>query len=217
MKKNNEIKGIIFDLGGVVIESFEFDFYKDANKKLRISPHKLAKTSEKEWGLIEIGKETNSKLWQGVSEKLGLGVASNKILATLWLKHYEQNAKIKKDTLAVIKQLRGDYTLGAISNTQKEHVAINRKRGLFQYFDVVILSSEVGFRKPQKEIFKLASKRMRIPFRHLLFIDDDIRWVRVAKKYGLKTILFKSSAQLKKDLKKRSLCGGKKYKKYYGH
>ncbi len=202
MKKKSKIKGIIFDLGGVVLESFEFKFYKDAGKKLTVSPDKLAKISEEEGTLTEMGKETNNQLWQKVSIKLGLHYPSNKVLASLWLRHYERGAKIKKGTFAIIKQLHSNYELGIISNTQKEHSVINRKRGLFRYFDAVILSNEVGLRKPQKEIFEIASKRMRLSLRHLLFIDNDLRWVKVAKKYGLEAILFKSPTQLKKDLKK---------------
>ena len=186
----NKIDGIIFDLGGVVIESFEFDFYKDAGKKLAISPDRLAKVSEDVWSLVELDQETNGALWRRVAGKLGLGASTGKVLASLWLKHYRLGAKIKPDTLAVVKKLQGKYVLGVISNTQKEHSAINRQRGLFRYFDVVILSNEVGFRKPQKEVFELASAGMEIPFSRLLFIDDNMRWVRVARKYGLKALLF---------------------------
>ncbi len=205
MIKSKKISGIVFDLGGVVLESFEFDFYKEAGKKLLISPDKLSKASENDWTLLELGEETNNKLWQRVSEKLSLDNFSSKVLASLWLKHYKQGAKIKKDTLSIIKVLGKNYKLGVISNTQKEHSAINKKRGLFKYFNVVVLSNEVGFRKPQKEIFELVSKKMKIPFQNLLFVDDDIRWVKVAKKYGLMAILFKSAILLNKDLKKVGL------------
>ena len=206
MRKNNEIKGIIFDLGGVVLGSFELEFYKDAGKKLAISSKRLAKISEEEGVLAEMGKETNNQLWRKVSQKLGLNHTAAKVLASLWLGHYKRGAKINKDALAISKQLRGNYKLGVISNTQREHSAINRKRGLFKFFDVVILSNEVGFRKPQKEIFELASRRMHILLRHLLFIDDDVRWVRVAEEYGLEGVLFKTPAQLKKDLQKMGIC-----------
>lgn len=199
---NKNIQGIIFDLGGVVVDSFEFPFYKDMAKKFSISPKMLAKTAERHWPTIEIGKETNVSLWKNVAKEFNLDATTGRLLARRWLEYYRSGAEIDKKVISVIKQLHGNYKLGVISNTQKEHTGFNKKRGLFNEFDVVILSNEVGYRKPQKEIFKIASKMMKIPFKHLMFIDDDIRWVRVARKYGLNAILFKSPKQLSTELKK---------------
>ena len=201
MKETNKIRGIIFDLGGVVIESFEFGFYADMGIKFGVFPKELERISDEKWASLERGEETNDQLWYKVARELGLDASAGKMLASTWLEYYRQNAKIKKDILDLIKRLRGDYTLGVISNSQQEHSRINRARGLFEYFDVVLLSDEVGMRKPQREIFELASRKMRISFQCLLFIDNDIRWVEVAEKYGLKTILFTSTDQFEESLR----------------
>ncbi len=195
------IAGIIFDLGGVVLESFEFGFYKDIKKRFGVPIEKLEKVCAAHWSRLEMGKETNLAYWQTVAEELSLQDSSGAVMADLWLKHFQHGAKIKKGTLVLAKKLAENFKLGVISNTQKEHSIFNRKRGLFDNFDAVILSNEVGLRKPQKAIFSLAAKKMQLPFKSLLFIDNDIRWVKVARKYGLHAILFTTVVQLKNDLK----------------
>ena len=205
MKKKNKIKGIIFDLGGVLLSGFNLVFFKYASKQLKISSNKLKKVIQKEEDLFQRGKETSIRFWYRVCKKLNIKCPSDRILASLWTKPYKQNVKIKKDVIILAKHLGKKYPLAILSNTLKEHSIINRKRNLFRYFDffdVVLLSDEVGLRKPQKEFFRLASKKLNIPFRNLLFIDDDIRWVKAARKLGLQSILFKSATQLEKTLKK---------------
>ena len=200
MKKNNEIEGIIFDLGGVVIESFEFGFYEDMGRKFGVSSKDVERAANEKWTLLERGKETNEELWHNVARELKLDISAGETLASMWLESYRRDALIKEDVLAIVKKLRDTYKLGVISNSQKEHSVINRERGLFAHFDVVVLSDEVGMSKPQRGIFELASERMGIPFQNLLFIDNDPRWVAVARKYGLCAVLFTSANQLKKSL-----------------
>jgi HAD superfamily hydrolase (TIGR01509 family) len=152
---------------------------------------------------LELGKITPLQFWNNVCNKLNIIPPNNKILNSLWLYNYRQNAVVDRDVLAVLKKLKkSKYPLVAISNTQKAHVKINRKRNLYQYFDFTLLSCEVGLRKPDKAIFVAASKKAHASFRNLIFIDDELRWIKVAKSYGLKTIHFKSAGQLKKELLK---------------
>jgi len=136
-----------------------------------------------------------------VCQKLGVQAPKDDILLSLWTKLYNKR-KIKEDTLALVKKLHNKYPLGLISNTIEQHAQINRESGLFEEFDVVILSNEVGLEKPQKEIFELTSERMRIPLSELLFIDDIMRWVDAAKESGMQAVQFETAAQLERDLAK---------------
>ncbi|MHA1729917.1 MAG: HAD family hydrolase [Promethearchaeota archaeon] len=63
-----------------------------------------------------------------------------------------------KNTLEKIKEL--SIKIGLLSNCDLKH-AINRRptmkeNEILHFFDAIILSIEVGFEKPQKEIFELA-------------------------------------------------------------
>ena len=196
-----KIKGGIFDLGGVLIGDFSKAFFANTSKELKVPVDKIKRAIRREEILLQQGKETSLQFWKRICKKLQITPPSNEVLLSLWSKPYRQNAKLNKGTFSLIKQLSKKYPLGVISNTLKEHTAINRKRNLFKYFDIVLLSHNVGLRKPQKEIFQFASKRLHISLNNLLFIDDELRWVKAARKAGLQSIQFKSSKQIEKRFK----------------
>lgn len=151
--------------------------------------------------MLELGKETSIQFWHRICRKLNIECPSDGAPTSLWSNSYKQSANIKKDVIVIVKHLCKKYPLALLSNTIKEHAVIDRKRNIFEHFDVVLLSHEVGLRKPEKEFFNLASQKLGIALKNLLFIDDDIRWVRAAQKYGLQAILFRSADQLKKEFK----------------
>ncbi|GMQ95320.1 MAG: HAD family phosphatase [Patescibacteria group bacterium] len=210
MEKRNKIKGIIFDLGGVLVENFSVAFLEKASKELKVRPDALRRAVQREEPRLQRGEETIVQFWHKVYEKLKVRCPSDRASFSLWVETYERHAKIKKDTIALIRLLQSKYKLAILSNTLEEHNKINRKRKLFDYFDVVLLSNEVGMRKPEKEFFALASKKLDIPLSNLLFVDDEIRWISAARKHGLQAILFKSADQLKEAFRKLGISVGKK-------
>lgn len=202
MKKQPEIKGIIFDLGGVLIKEFGSEFIEYAGRKLKTRPEKLRKVIQKEEGILQRGEETSLQFWHRVCGKLKTECPSDKVLQTLWVKPYKQYVQVKKEMVDFIKRLGKNYKLAILSNTIKEHSQINRKRKLFNYFDKVLLSDEIELRKPERKFFNEASNRLGIPFKNLIFVDDEMRWVKVARRYGLNAVLFKDRKQLQNTLKR---------------
>lgn len=205
MKKKLIIKGIIFDLGGVLVDESGAEFIEYASKELNVKPEKLGRVIQAEEGILQRGEATSLECWHRVCEKLGVIPPSDKSLQRLWVKQYKRHAKIKNEMISFVNKLRENYKLAILSNTIKEHTQINRERKLFAYFDEVLLSNEIGLRKPEKAFFKEASKRLNMPFRNLIFIDDEMRWIKAARKYGLNAILFKNRKQLEIVLKRKGV------------
>lgn len=120
-------------------------------------------------------------------------------------KYYSSHTRPYKETLALVNKLKKKYKLGVLSNTIRVCVTVNKKRGIFKDFDVLIFSCEVKCLKPQRKIYQIAAKRMKLPPKNLLFIDDKLENVRAARKLGMKAIHFKSFQQLKSHLKKLNI------------
>ena len=72
----------------------------------------------------------------------------------------------------------------------------------YDMFDEKIFSCAEGLTKPGTEIFELAPKRMSVDPKDAVFIDDREKYLEGATKVGLNTILFKTPAQAKTELKK---------------
>ncbi|MDP2974019.1 MAG: HAD-IA family hydrolase, partial [Candidatus Diapherotrites archaeon] len=77
-----------------------------------------------------------------------------------------------------------------------------RKEGVLQLFKKPLLSHRVGLLKPDKKIFVLALKRLGLKAQECVFIDDQQRNTRAAKKLGFKVINFKNRWQCENELKK---------------
>ena len=82
--------------------------------------------------------------------------------------------------------------LGLISNTQMPARFRNptiKKQGLLSYFDVIVLSSEVSWRKPRAEIFREALRQLQVEPEECLHFGDNIRAdVEGAKQVGILAI-----------------------------
>ena len=61
------------------------------------------------------------------------------------------------------------------------------KNNFTQYFYDIVLSSEIGFRKPDKIFFEILCERLGEKPDDVLFVDDAIVNIRGAKNCGLQT------------------------------
>ncbi len=103
---------------------------------------------------------------------------------------------------------KGRWKLGLVSNTNSLHFdyALS-KFPILRVFDRWILSHEVGFKKPDAEIFQEALEWAAVEPGKILFIDDMKRNVEAAVSLGIQGIHFTSARQLKEELSKKLTIG----------
>ncbi|MGH3799819.1 MAG: HAD-IA family hydrolase [Pseudonocardiaceae bacterium] len=59
---------------------------------------------------------------------------------------------------------------------------------LGDHYDVVVISDQVGLRKPDPEIFALTLTRLELPGQRCVFVDDVARYLPAARALGMATI-----------------------------
>ena len=57
-------------------------------------------------------------------------------------------------------------------------------------FKIIIISGEVGYRKPDKRIYNILLDRIQSPSSDCVFVDDRAKNLRPASEIGIKTIRF---------------------------
>ena len=62
-------------------------------------------------------------------------------------------------------------------------------------FDVIVISHEVGLRKPEQPIFKLAADRLGVALQDCVFVDDTFANVRAARATGMTAVHFTGEAE----------------------
>jgi HAD superfamily hydrolase (TIGR01662 family) len=98
----------------------------------------------------------------------------------------------------VLKELRERYKLAVVSNLGiPEVVPITLERfDIKKYFDVILASGTVGYRKPSPIIFKEALKALDVLPGETAFVGDSLYHdVQGAKAVGMKTIWLKRGNQ----------------------
>ena len=89
---------------------------------------------------------------------------------------YEKNWILFDDVIYVLEKLKDNYKLVIVSNGDGHQ---QRKKieytGLQKYFSEIIISSEVGASKPDKEIFKIACKKINIEPENCIMVGDKYK------------------------------------------
>ena len=93
---------------------------------------------------------------------------------------------------SVLQKLHQKYKLGLVSNFAHPPtiMKILKKFDLAGFFDTLVVSGDVGWRKPSPRIFERALNALRVAPSEAVFVGDaPYHDIRGAKKMGMKTIL----------------------------
>ncbi len=71
---------------------------------------------------------------------------------------------------------------------------------LAQLFDVLVISGELGVRKPEPLIYELAIEKMGMPAGQLVFVDDLLGNLKPVRALGIHTILHQDTARTIQEL-----------------
>ena len=97
----------------------------------------------------------------------------------------------------------GKYLMGTLNNESRElNYYRIEKFGLRIVFRLFISSCFVGFRKPERDIYRLALEITQVPAEQCCFIDDRALNLECAAKLGMSTIQMQKLEQLRGDLAK---------------
>ncbi len=96
---------------------------------------------------------------------------------------------VHHDVIDRIARLRADgYTTGLLTNSFRELREHIESRIDFGLFDVIVDSSEVGYRKPEPEIYDITTARLGGDPGSIVYIDDFLANVEGARRAGWRTI-----------------------------
>lgn len=99
------------------------------------------------------------------------------------------------DAVAVLKRLRARYSLALVSDAQWVFTEPELEMtGLRDLFDVRVLSSRLGYKKPDPRLFAKALGAIHVLPEHALYVGDNpARDLVGAKRAGLKSVLFRGA------------------------
>lgn len=195
-----DIKAIIFDLGGVLIDwnpSYVFDKMFDDEEKKK---HFFENICTSDWN----EKQDAGRSLKKATEELAAQYPEwEKYIEAYYGRWEEMLGGPIRDTVEIFRQIKdsGRYKLYALTNWSAELFPIALERYDFlHWFDGRVVSGEEKMRKPFPEFYQLIIDRFQLAPGETLFIDDNLRNVKAAEEIGLRTIAFQSPLQLKQKL-----------------
>jgi putative hydrolase of the HAD superfamily len=92
--------------------------------------------------------------------------------------------------IAAAFRARGNRTAFLSNGVSEVMARVRAERSLDSWFDVVIVSCEVGVSKPDPAIYRICLERLGVPAAGALFVDDRLENLRGAESVGLRTYHF---------------------------
>jgi len=188
------LKGLILDWGGVLTSDLNSTMSAWADSE-QVDLEQFAVVM-REW----LGREGEYESWvnpvhalergemevpdfeghlaEGLSARLDRNIEPTDLLARLFA-HFSQ----AHDMTALVRRAkdRGIRT-GLLSNSWGNAYPPHLFDGMF---DTVVISGEVGMRKPEERIFRYTLDRMELPAQECVFVDDLRHNIDAAASFGL--------------------------------
>lgn len=126
---------------------------------------------------------------------------------TTWLSHWLDFFLPNRPMEILIAKLSGKVRLFALSNTNADHYALfMRDYRLFDAFENVMGSQELGLRKPDPKIYEEALRRLAIPAEKIIYVDDLQANIDQGERHGMRSFRYHfNDLELKAYLKGEGL------------
>ena len=187
------IKAIIFDLGGVVLDS-PMEIFAAFEKSHGLPENFLNKFivesgHEGAWARLERGELTLEQFFSAFDEEIrnaGADVSSRELMAAV-----TDFANVRPEMIQAIRRLRKHgYLVAALTNNWLlEDGGTSTGLDLLKAeFDVFMESSRAGVAKPDPKIYEMALRELGVRAEEAVFLDDIGRNLKPARQMGMTTI-----------------------------
>ena len=187
---DQNIKNIVFDLGGVLIE-LNFERALKAFKKAGFSNIEEQLQSFNREGIFmqyELGNISSEEFRSAIREKASVALTDCEI-DDMWNLIL---VGIPHEKLKLILELRSKYMVYLLSNTNKIHWDYTCNKAFTyhgfrvnDYFEETFLSFEMHMAKPDKAIFEKMLQDANLLPEETLFIDDSEANCKAAEEVGI--------------------------------
>ncbi len=198
--KNKRIKAVGFDFSGVIelyppgrllttiaelfhipLKKFQTEYFKQ-NHLTHVQNQNFADVVIRVASAFSKDEQTEEKIKNIIKERQNKSRLNTELIS--WF--------------SVLKQ-KG-FKVGILSNYTTDLSEKLKKEGIYNLLDTVVVSSEIGFQKPDAEAFAVLFERLGVLPEETIFIDDASKSLEKAEEIGYHPILFRDNEQLKRDL-----------------
>ena len=186
------IKTVLFDLGGVVLES-PLKVITNFEKTVGLRHGTVNKVileggDTGPWACLERGQISMADFCHEMdhqSKKAGTPFSSQHLMSA-----FDEMARVRPQVIEVVRSLRkrGQTVAALTNNWHSGGILEDRFAELREEFDLMVESWKVGLRKPEAAIYQLVLSRVGARPEETVFLDDFGINLKPARALGMHTI-----------------------------
>lgn len=197
-----DIKAIIFDWGGVLIENPASGLMRYFSSYLGVDENRYTVVHRRYFRDFMRGGVSEPEFWEQVCGELGVSRPGDDYL---WSRAFASVYRPRERMFELAGALkRYGYRTGLLSNTERPCVDFFRRQG-YTMFTATVFSCLEGVKKPERRIYEIAVERLGCEPGEAVMVDDIKRCVEGASSAGLEAIHFKDIGQVKRELEEKGV------------
>lgn len=203
MDKNN-IKGIIFDLDGVLLET---EYYQWLGWVIPLKEFGIELTKEKYLDYAgKNGKQIDKELIQDFNLNIEEGTLLSKKEPLLIKWFSEEKLSYMPYVKEALDFFNNKFKLALCSGGPREEVIIKLKNAnLIQYFPIIVAGSDVEKSKPAPDIYLKAQELVGLSKEECLAVEDTQYGLQAAKDAGLNCVSIPNEYSFKQDFSRADM------------
>lgn len=185
----------IFDMGGVVTNTFKMD---SIYQKLNISKNDFSEICKKNnndiWHKLETGIISVNQFWNEYNSRIQSIEKAKPAETDLFRLFFHPSKNLQ--TIELIKSLKKNNRVVCGTNTIQSHWENHMERGDYAFFNQTYASNKIGCAKPAPHFFELILEAEETEAQNAFFTDDKEENVAAAASLGIHAELFTTAAEL---------------------
>ncbi len=210
-KPKRAVRTIFFDIGGVVVDAPMAGYLKLGCQFFGCDEETLKRATAENLAALETAQIESEKFWERVCENIasngGKSVQAWKFKG-FWEGLLTDRLNIDQDLMDLVRRLKAHCRVAVLSNVIKEHAVILQREKVYEHFNPVILSCNVGLRKPDPKMFEKAAELAKTSPARCLLVDDCTDNLEASKKAGWRTFHYTEFDEFKRAMYQMGMLEG---------
>lgn len=183
----NNIKGVIFDLDGTLIDSMwvwdQIDIEYLSEKNLEVPKNLNDEIGHLSFNQVAVYFKERFKLKDSLDE-------IKQRWSDMAYYHYSTDIKLKEGVVEFLKFLKeSNIKIGlATSNSRDLLEVVLKNNNIYDYFDAITITDEVSVGKHEPDVYLLAAKKLNLSPSECLVFEDIVQAIKGAKKAEMKVV-----------------------------
>jgi epoxide hydrolase-like predicted phosphatase len=193
------IKAVVWDLGGVLARTLDSAPRTELARRLSINYTELdeAVFNSPSARQATLGEISTNEHWANVYRSLNWPVEQRDVFQEL----FWGGDRLDQELVAYIRRLKPAFKTGLLSNNWPNlRDLIENRWQIADAFDELIISAEVGLKKPEQPIYDLTLQRLGFRPEQAVFVDDFIENIHAAQQLGWQAVHFQNPDQALAEL-----------------